>query len=118
MKPCITFLIAGALSVSGCRLGAQDNPFMRMAGINYADYSQELYDRYLDFCRLDTADARKVILQMDEVADKTGRTEWRLQTGFFDAMLFGINRSEVRGYAVSARSIIAKRTQPARKGAR
>ena len=59
---------------------AQENPFMRMTAQKYADYSEELYDEYLNtkISGIDTVEGRKIVRQMEEAAQKTGSTEWKL----------------------------------------
>ena len=63
-----------------------------MAGKKYADYSRQLYDEYVKFNRPDTLDARLVIRQIEEVAEKTGDIAWRLQVEYFETTLFDIKR--------------------------
>jgi len=67
---------------------AEENLFMKMAEKRYAAYSQELYDEYVNFEKLDTIEAQKVIDQLKEVAQKTGSKEWKLQVSYFELELF------------------------------
>ncbi|MCL1973320.1 MAG: hypothetical protein FWG54_00710, partial [Bacteroidetes bacterium] len=64
-----------------------------MAGKKYADYSIDLFNAYGRFIKLDTASARKVIGQIEEVAKKTGSWEWKLEAEYFEMELFDIKRT-------------------------
>jgi len=66
-------------------LPAQDNPFMQMAGKKYADYSQDLQNELYRYIESDTIEARKMIRQIEEVAEKTGSIEWKLLAEYFEA---------------------------------
>ena len=57
---------------------AQENPFMRMAGKKYADYSYDLamYMHYTVFASRDTVHIKRMIDQLREVAEKTGSKAW------------------------------------------
>ena len=59
-------------------LPAQENPFMRMAGKKYADYSYDLamYMHYTVFASRDTVHIKRMIDQLREVAEKTGSKAW------------------------------------------
>ena len=70
---------------------AQDNPFMQIAGMKYAD-SLELHDVYLKFTKLDTIGIRKIINQIKETAKKTGSKEWILEVEYSELALFDIKR--------------------------
>ena len=76
------------LAVITCSVGlAQDNPFMRMAGEKYADYSQELSDKYYRVDK-DTVEIQKMIAQIKEVVEKTGSKTWELELKTTELMLF------------------------------
>jgi len=92
MKLVYTILSAITLSFSCASLVAQDNPFILMAGRKYADYSRKLYDEYMNFITLDTLDARNVIRQIGEVAEKTADPAWRLQEAYFETLFFDMKR--------------------------
>jgi len=66
-------------------LSAQDNPFMQMAGKKYADYSQDLQNEMYRYIELDTIEARNIIRQIEEVANKTGSIEWKLLAEYFES---------------------------------
>jgi AraC-like DNA-binding protein len=70
------------------RISAQENPFMEMANKKYAEYTQDLVDQYYTFYKIDTLAARKIINQIAEVAQKTGSTEWKLLTAYFESMMY------------------------------
>ena len=67
---------------------AQDNPFMPMADKKYADYSVQLGEEFWKFIWLDTMEARKVVNQIKEVAEKTGSIDWKLQVEFYEWVMF------------------------------
>ena len=75
MKSIFIFLLTIIFSVG---LTAQDNPFMKMAGKKYADYSRELADDYMIFASLDTVKEQEAVRQFEEVAQKSGSKEWML----------------------------------------
>jgi len=61
-----------------CTVAAQDNPFLPMAAKKYADYAREFDLEYQKFIKLDTVEKQKVIRQIEEVAELTGSTEWKI----------------------------------------
>ena len=66
----------------------QDNPFLRMAGKKYADYSTAFFDEYFRIIRLDTTEYQKAVRQVEEVARQTGSREWALNVDFFKLVLY------------------------------
>jgi YesN/AraC family two-component response regulator len=70
-------------------MAAQDNPFMKMAEMKYAEYSRELAKHFDAF---DTVKAQNIVQQLEEVAQKTGNAEWKLQAEFGRLVIFEIKR--------------------------
>ena len=68
-------------------LTAQDNPFMQMAEKKYADYTEDLYNECLKISLLDTIEGRNIVRQVEEVANKTGSSEWTLRAAYFELRL-------------------------------
>ena len=73
MRHISTLSVALAVSFLCPIIAAQDNPYMQMVEMKYADYSQLLHDAYLKFNLLDTIEAQNVILQIEEVAQKIAK---------------------------------------------
>ena len=65
---------------------------MQMSEKKYADYSQDLYNESVHFIELDTIEAQKIIRQVEEVAKKTGKIEWKLQVSYLECKLFAMKR--------------------------
>ena len=67
---------------------AQENPFLKMAGKKYADYSQDFIDEAIAITnRNDTVEFRKFVSQIREVAEKTGSIEWKMQAEYCELSL-------------------------------
>ena len=66
---------------------SMDNPFMKMAGKKYADYSTQLLLENEVILTYDTIQFQKLLSQMREVVEKEGTTDWKLQLEFFEWML-------------------------------
>ena len=79
MRCVATLSITFAVSFLCSLVAAQDNPYMQMVEMKYADYSLLLHDAYLKFNLLDTIEAQNVILQIKEGAKKTVGMEWQLR---------------------------------------
>jgi len=93
MKSIAALLLTIILIFTCKTIDAQENPFMLMAEKKYADYSKELFDEYIKFFELDTLEARKVIRQIEAVADKTGSMEWKLQVLYSECELLDLKRN-------------------------
>jgi AraC-like DNA-binding protein len=61
---------------------------MQMADKSYAEYSQKLLIEYRNLPAADTVVGRKIILQVEETAKKTGSMEWTLLAEYLELMLF------------------------------
>jgi len=86
MKSVTALLTIIVVSLACSNLSAQDNnPFMQMAGKKYADYSQDLQNELYRYIELDTIEARNMIRQIEEVAEKTGSIEWKLLAEYFES---------------------------------
>ena len=60
-------------------LAAMDNPFMDMADKKYADCSTLYCNECWKCIEVDTIEVGKMVAQIQEVAEKTGSMEWKLQ---------------------------------------
>ena len=74
-------------------LHAEENPFNTMSHKKYADYSQELIGLYTLFFQIDTIEAEKMLIQVEEVAQKIGTIEWKLISEYFKLLMFDKKRS-------------------------
>ena len=88
MKITSALLVSMLLSLCCKTLAVQDNPFLQLAGKRYAEYSQELFTEYKSHLSSDTTECRKIILQVREVARKTGSIEWTLLSEYLEILLF------------------------------
>jgi AraC-like DNA-binding protein len=87
MKKLISILVV--LCCASSLLFAQENPFMRMADMKYAAYSEELSSRFVDVYNLrDSVEGKKFICQIREVAEKTGSIYWELEADLLELELF------------------------------
>jgi AraC-like DNA-binding protein len=91
MKIVSSLLATIFLLLIGNNLRAQDNPLMQMAGKAYAEYSPDLLFQFSTLIPADTAGCRKMILQAEEVAGKTGSMEWKLLSDYLELLLFERN---------------------------
>ena len=92
MKSISALLFTVVLSLFCRSINAQDaNPFMEMAGKKYADYSWDLYYKYLNFSSIDTIERQKMMEQIKETALKTGSKAWELELKYAELALFDIN---------------------------
>ena len=93
MRSISTLLLTIILTFFCKTISAQENPFMSMVGKKHAEYSQDMLKEYIKFFELDTLEARKVVNQMQAVADKTGSLEWQLQASYIECELFALKRN-------------------------
>ena len=85
MKSTIAFL-ATLLIFFFAPLKAQENPFIEMAGKPYADNWRQLLKEYYRFLLLDVQEEQIFMQQIEEVAQKTGSLEWRLEVEYFESV--------------------------------
>lgn len=70
-----------------------------MAGKKYADYSLDLYYKYLNFGNIDTIERQKMMAQIKETAVKTGSKTWELEFKYAQLAAFDIeNRGKSNDY--------------------
>jgi len=99
MKSIPVLLFTGFLSLLCQPISAQNNPFMEMAGKKYADYSLDLYYKYIHFDIIDSTGRQKMIDQIKEVAVKTGSKAWALELEYAELAEFDvINRGSATDY--------------------
>ena len=73
---------------------------MDMAREKYADYSLDLYYKYLTFGAIDTIERQKMMEQIKEAAVKTGSKAWELELKYVELVVFDIkNREKSKDYA-------------------
>ncbi len=108
MKPASVVLLMLLLSVYCVRLAAQENPFARMAGMNYADYSLELGDMYGRISALDTVEAQKLVDQVKDIARGTGRKNWELEAMYFEQLLLHRKLSLDKGHLYAAGRLLGQ----------
>jgi len=87
MKSVFTLSITIILTFSCITVSAQENPFMKMAGRKYADYSYELKILYDKTGNEDTVVMAKTINQLKEVAEKTGSNAWKMEVKIYELEL-------------------------------
>jgi len=94
MKIATTLFLTIILTFFCKTINAQENPFMDMAGKKYVEYSGDFYETQETFSRRlhDTIEARKLIRQIEEVARKTGKVEWKLYASFFELEMLDLKR--------------------------
>jgi AraC-like DNA-binding protein len=81
-------LIISFLHIFCIKLAAQENPFMHMANKKYADFSSDFDNYRFSMNFEDTTILKKVVAQLQEVAEKTGSMEWKLIAEFGEIELF------------------------------
>jgi len=83
--PCC-WIAQGQMQASGQNhyKAQEENPFMKMTGKKYADYSTQLLLEYELALTYDTIRIRKQLSQMKEVVEKEGTMDWKLQLEFFE----------------------------------
>jgi AraC-like DNA-binding protein len=112
------FTIPSTEAPSGANGSPQtkENPFMSMAGKRYAEYSQKLINQDIILNHLeDTTEIRRMIGQVEEVAEATGSVQWRLHAAFFELELLskkggieGDDRYPVEQIVKTARELLEK----------
>ena len=65
-------------------VSAQENPFLKMAGKKYSEYSTQLLLEYELMLEYDSIQTHKQLSQLKEVAEKEGSVDWKLQVDFFE----------------------------------
>ncbi|MDR0831083.1 MAG: helix-turn-helix domain-containing protein [Prevotellaceae bacterium] len=85
----LTFIITILFFFNANIAAASENPFMKMAGKQYAEYSRELQTEFeKHWFPRDTLASQEFIRQIEEVAQKTGSLEWALRAEYFELSLF------------------------------
>ena len=99
MKSISALFLTIFLSFSCKLISAEDNPFMDMAGKKYADYSLDLYYKYLHFDTINLIKRQKMMEQIKETAVKTGSKTWELELKYAELAAFDIeNRGKSKNY--------------------